>query len=149
MLETAMGICEQHKDEMIELFADTAFSFARYGEEINMNPQRVYQYCLQFHQLSMRLDDGSRKRIEDVATSHTSLAQGFLLLDNPAAAVAHCKRCIEIEESLGEPLSQFAHIYGAWGLYGLQKYDEASTMSTKVIEYRKKTFGENDKQSIK
>lgn len=154
LFELAMKVCEEQGEEMKDLLADTAFSYARYGEETNMDPQKVYQYCLQFHQIRQELLDGSDPTLQDLATSHTSLAQGYLLLDKYADAVRHCKQCIELELGISDPLvqgtmSQFAHIYQAWGWWGLKQYGQAAGLATMVIEYRAKTFGADDVESIK
>ncbi|KAK0645418.1 hypothetical protein B0T16DRAFT_411136 [Cercophora newfieldiana] len=152
--ELAKKICEHHGDAMRDLLADIAFSYARYGEETNMDAQEVFDYCLQFHELRKELNDGTIESREDLATSHTSLAQGFLLLDRPEEAVEHCRTCIEMEAEFPDhkehgTMSQFAHIYQAWGMCGLGKYEDAARLCHKVIAYREKKFGPNDTESIK
>ncbi|KAK4221667.1 hypothetical protein QBC38DRAFT_513436 [Podospora fimiseda] len=154
VFELAIKICKDHGDEMNDLLADTAFSYARYGEETNMDPQLVFDYCLQFHELRKQLDDGSMESIQDLATSHTSLSQGYLLLEQPEEAVKQCQMCMDIEANFPEQkdegvISQFAHIYQAWGMCGLKKYEEAARLCLKVIDYRTKNFGPQDKESIK
>ncbi|UKZ88688.1 uncharacterized protein TrAFT101_004431 [Trichoderma asperellum] len=76
IFKVTLKICKQYGNQLKRYLADTLFSYARYGEETNMDPQRVYEYCLQFHNICLELDDGSISCREDVATSHTSLAQG-------------------------------------------------------------------------
>jgi len=154
VFELAMKICMDHGDRMKDILADTAFSYARYGEETNMNPQTVFGYCLQFHELRKELNDGTIESREDVATSHTSLAQGYLLLDQPDKAVEHCQTCIDLEAEFPDHkehgvMSQFAHIYQAWGMCGLKNYAQAAELCLKVIQYRTKRFGAQDKESIK
>lgn len=139
---------------MNDLLADTAFSYARYGEETNMDPKSVFDYCLQFHELRKELNDGSIEGLQDVSTSHTSLAQGYLLLEQPEEAVKQCQMCMDIEANFPEQkeegvISQFANIYQAWGMCGLKRYEEAAKLCLKVIDYRAKKFGPQDKESIK
>ncbi|KAH8125262.1 hypothetical protein LI328DRAFT_167514 [Trichoderma asperelloides] len=154
IFELTLKICKQYGNQLKRYLADTLFSYARYGEETNMDPQRVYEYCLQFHNICLELDDGSISCREDVATSHTSLAQGYLLLDKYEEAVKHCKECIILEQTLPDHLhegviSQFAHIYQAWAWLGLKQYSKAAGLSLTVIEYRKMKFKENDVESFK
>jgi hypothetical protein len=152
--DLAMRICADHGSPMKDLLADTAFSYARYGEETNMDPQTVFAYYMQFHTLRKELDDGTIASREDLATSHTSLAQGYLLLDQPAGPVRHCQTCIELEAKLPDHkthgvMSQFAHIYQAWGMCGLGNYAQAAALCEKVIAYREMRFGPRDQESIK
>lgn len=154
VIELALKVCEGHGDEMKELLADTAFSYARYGEETNMDPQVVFKYCLQFHNMRKELDDGTLESREDVATSHTSLAQGHLLLDQFEDAVNHCQACINLEAEFPNHIkegimSQFAHIYQAWAWIGLGDYAQAAALCLKVIEYRARKFVPDDQGSIK
>jgi hypothetical protein len=149
-----MRICADHGSHMKDLLADTAFSYARYGEETNMDPQTVFAYCMQFHTLRKELYDGTIASREDLATSHTSLAQGYLLLDQPAEAVRQCQTCIELEAKLPDHkthgvMSQFAHIYQAWGMCGLGNYAQAAALCEKVVAYRETRFGARDQESIK
>ncbi len=46
-----------------------------------MEPTKVFNYGLQFHEIRKELDDDSQASYEDLVTSHNSLAQGYLLLD--------------------------------------------------------------------
>jgi hypothetical protein len=46
-------------------------------------------------------------------------------------------------------ISQFAHIYQAWGWFGLGEYEKAAELVLIVIQYRQSRFGENDEESIK
>ncbi|ERS95526.1 hypothetical protein HMPREF1624_08042 [Sporothrix schenckii ATCC 58251] len=152
ILDLAIGICEAYGDDMRDLLANTKFSYARFGGETNMDPKRVLGYCMDYHTIRKALDDGSLESREDVASSHTSLAQGYLFLDQFEAALEHCQTCIAIEAALpGHEgvLSQFAHIYQAWALYGLQRDEEAAKLSMVVIQYRTTKFGQDDTESVK
>ncbi|KJR86769.1 uncharacterized protein SPSK_02194 [Sporothrix schenckii 1099-18] len=152
ILDLAIGICEAYGDDMRDLLANTKFSYARFGGETNMDPKRVLGYCMDYHTIRKALDDGSLESREDVASSHTSLAQGYLFLDQFEAALEHCQTCIAIEAALpGHEgvLSQFAHIYRAWALYGLQRDEEAAKLSMVVIQYRTTKFGQDDMESVK
>ncbi|UKZ61396.1 uncharacterized protein TrAtP1_002661 [Trichoderma atroviride] len=154
MFDLALSISQSYGDAMKDLFADTTFSLARYGEETNMNPHKVFEYCDIYHRLSKESNDGSRARVQNLSTSHTSLAQAYLLLDNYDKAAEHCKKCIAIEDDFpdhksGAWMSQFAHIYLAWAEHGMGNYTKAITLASKVIEFRMHTFGPDDTESIK
>ncbi|KAL7894387.1 hypothetical protein HDV63DRAFT_396846 [Trichoderma sp. SZMC 28014] len=154
MFNLAMSISRSRGDAMKDLLADTAFSLARYGEETNMNTQKVFEYCDLYHRLSKELNDGSRARVQNLATSHTSLAQAYLLLDSYDKAAEHCKQCIALEDDFpdhksGAWMSQFAHIYLAWAEHGMGNYTKAIALASKVIEFRMRTFGPDDTESIK
>ncbi|KAL7928385.1 P-loop containing nucleoside triphosphate hydrolase protein [Trichoderma chlorosporum] len=154
MFNLAMSISQSHGDTMKDLLADTAFSLARYGEETNMNPHKVFEYCDLYHRLSKELNDGSTARVQNLATSHTSLAQAYLLLDNYDKAAEHCNKCIAIEDDFpdhksGAWMSQFAHIYLAWAEHGMKNYAKAIALASKVIGFRMRTFGPDDTESIK
>lgn len=154
IFELCLAICEEHKEELEDILGDTLFAYARYGEEINIDPQRVYNYCWRYHELCKQRNDGTQARREDLATSHTSLAQGYLLLDDWEPAVEHCRKCAELDSKLpevvrGDDFPQFAYIFEAWGLYGLERYDNAEKLLVIVIDFRTRRFGENDKLSPK
>ncbi|KAL6828080.1 hypothetical protein V8C40DRAFT_243423 [Trichoderma camerunense] len=154
MFNLAMSISQSHGDIMKDLLADTAFSLARYGEETNMDPHKVFEYCDLYHRLSKELNDGSTARVQNLATSHTSLAQAYLLLDRYEKAAEHCIKCIAIEDDYpdhksGAWMSQFAHIYLAWAEHGMGNYAKAIALTSKVIEFRMRTFGPDDTESIK
>ncbi|KAK1246212.1 hypothetical protein MKX08_000014 [Trichoderma sp. CBMAI-0020] len=154
MFDLALSISQSYGDAMKDLLADTTFSLARYGEETNMNPHKVFEYCNTYHRLSKELNDGSRARVQNLSTSHTSLAQAYLLLDNYGKAAEHCKKCIAIEDDFpdhrsGAWMSQFAHIYLAWAEHGMGNYTKAIMLASKVIDFRMRTFGPDDTESIK
>jgi tetratricopeptide (TPR) repeat protein len=118
------------------------------------DPKRVYQYCQQQNNLFKKLNDGSITGMEDLATSHTSLAQGYLLLDDYANAVSHCDKCIELESDMediksGQAMNQFANIYASWGHYGLGEYTKAAERLLQVLEFRQRRYGIDDTESIK
>ena len=152
--ELARKICEHHGDALKDLLADLIFSYAKYGADTNMEAKEVFGLSMQFHELRKELNDGTMESREDLATSHTSLAQGYLLLDRPGEALEHCLICIKIEAEIPYNkehgiMSQFAHIYQAWVMCGLNKYEEAAKLCLKVIAYRKEKFGPQDTESPK
>ncbi|KAL6820101.1 hypothetical protein J3E69DRAFT_357520 [Trichoderma sp. SZMC 28015] len=142
MFNLAMSISQSHGDIMKDLLADTAFSLARYGEETNMDPHKVFEYCDLYHRLSKELNDGSTARVQNLATSHTSLAQAYLLLDRYEKAAEHCIKCIAIEDDYPDHKS-------AWAEHGMGNYAKAIALTSKVIEFRMRTFGPDDTESIK
>ncbi|KAK7427790.1 hypothetical protein QQZ08_005728 [Neonectria magnoliae] len=100
-----------------------------------------------------RPDDNTQKCLEDVATSHTSLAQGYLLLDQFQPTIEHCQKCISLGARLpdvqsSDAIPQFALIYQAWGWLGLGDYGKAADLASQVIQFRENKFGPNDKQSL-
>lgn len=151
MLTTALSICEADPEKMADLLSDTLFSLARYGEEINMAPQKLWDYSQRHLKLCEKLNDGSPDKLADLATAHTGLAQGYLLLDNYSEAVRECQLCMDIDPEVvaGREVGQFASIYKAWGHHGLGQNDEAALLLDSVIEYRKKQYGPDDINSTK
>lgn len=139
---------------MPDLLADTLFSFARYGEETNMNPNQVFQFCSRHFALCSAANNDSLTAREDLATAHTGLAQAYLLLDDYAKAVEECQKCRVLDSQLPDVISgaafpQFSNIYEAWGLFGLTRYDEAASLLLDVVRFRERKFGVNDTQSVK
>jgi len=136
---------------MNDMMADTAFIFARYGEETNMDRKTVYDYSLQCHYLWKDLVNGTTEYLEDLTMSHTSLAQGYLLRDKPDKAVEHCQESIRIRAEFRNDgsICELAHILQAWGMCGLGNYDQAALLCEAVIQYRAERFGPEDRSSIK
>ncbi|KUJ16719.1 uncharacterized protein LY89DRAFT_63258 [Mollisia scopiformis] len=156
LFEIALSICESNQSQMLDLLADTLFSYARYGEETSTAPELVRDYSARHLELCRILDDGSLNKHEDVGTAHTGLGKAYLLLDRNEEAVNEFQQCINIDSESpdiisGDALSQFALIYQAWAYIGLgpERYNDAVSNLDKVIEFRKLKFGVNDVQSPK
>ena len=139
---------------MQDLLADTLFSLCRYGEETGMSPQLLLEYSKRHLEISEKLNDGSDTKLDDLATSHTSLGQAYLALEDWTSAYEEIQKCKDIICNLdfiksGEEFPQFANIYQSWALIGLERFDDAAELLLEAIRFRESKFGVDETDSLK
>ncbi|KAG5820419.1 hypothetical protein H9Q74_000613 [Fusarium xylarioides] len=162
LFDTARDICEQNQPELDDDLATTLFAMARWGVETGADANEVLSISRELLEIRKQKHDISCKSdkevnldvLKDLATAHTGMSQALLLLDRYQEAFDSAQRCIDLEAVLpeiveGKAINQFAMIYQALALFGLERYDDAANLMDEIIAFRVRQFGSEDKNSIK
>lgn len=154
MLQMALGICEDKADELKELLCTTLFGMAKFGSWTNMPLQEVHEYSKRCYDLCKELDDGTVNSVERTASAESNLGMTCMLIGEYEEAIHHCEVSEELDKTNPETLAgkgwpHFARIYRAWALAALGRYLEANDLLLGTIDWRSKTYGPEDTQSVK
>ncbi|KAK4141801.1 uncharacterized protein C8A04DRAFT_30646 [Dichotomopilus funicola] len=156
LAKTALHSLQNHQDTLGEQYADALMCLSRAYHSLGDWVEGITYAQLHFKQRLLVENRKPRAEQDDFsrAMAYTELSLSWVLNDDYDEAITLALQGREILEKTPEFLEgkywpHWADYHHAWALIGLGRAEEARPILTKMLEWRRSKYGDDDTESMK